>query len=62
MLQQLAAMLGDKSSVVTGKTAAPKSGCNGNGKGKSYYDAGTDQVDPKAALPLDEDERGYGDF
>ncbi len=65
MLQQIALML--KSGVGAGagglastvaQTAKPK---GGNGKGQSFTSKSS-SIDPKSALPLDSDERGYGDF
>ena len=65
LLQQLSAMLkgsGDAASLLAGGLTQKVEGSNGgNGKAKSFKPKSS-QVDPKSALPLDEDERGYGDF
>jgi len=64
MLRQIASMLKPKdaaglSTGVSVNNQAKSKG--GNGKTAPFSEQ-AGQIDPKNALPLDEDERGYGDF
>jgi len=61
MLQQIASMLRAGGGLATGSSAASSKSNGGNGNSKSFMPK-SNAIDPKSALPLDEDERGYGDF
>lgn len=67
LLRKLAEMLktgGGAAAILAGAGSGnKKAGSNGgNGTAKGRDAATPSEVDPKSALPLDEDERGYGDF
>ncbi len=67
ILQQIASMLrttNDASALVRGdkKQVGASGGNGGNDKADSLPNERSAGLDPKSALPLDEDERGYGDF